>query len=140
MPFTEFDTFQSTHPMRGATTQTNSMRAGRRISIHAPHAGCDGLCRQHAGKHPISIHAPHAGCDQCKVFFFHQVLNISIHAPHAGCDYKGKPKLDFMDISIHAPHAGCDGSVDILASGTYDFNPRTPCGVRRARAASIDGG
>ena len=35
-------------------------------------------------------------------------------------------------ISIHAPRAGCDITVVVfLRDGNY-FNPRTPCGVRRA--------
>ncbi len=34
-------TFQSTHPMRGATFPGLFIRNDVRISIHAPHAGCD---------------------------------------------------------------------------------------------------
>ena len=56
-------TFQSTHPMRGATAIARIKPVVIRISIHAPHAGCDcnncGVCYTDA----ISIHAPHAGCD-----------------------------------------------------------------------------
>ena len=33
--------FQSTHPMRGATIAGNRRCPAARISIHAPHAGCD---------------------------------------------------------------------------------------------------
>ena len=60
-----YDLFQSTHPMRGATPDTGRIHQGIRISIHAPHEGCDGvavfqLC-QNAAR--ISIHAPHARCD-----------------------------------------------------------------------------
>ncbi len=33
--------FQSTHPMRGATSSTGRDRHDVTISIHAPHAGCD---------------------------------------------------------------------------------------------------
>ena len=36
-------------------------------------------------------------------------------------------------ISIHAPHAGCDLIDPIKWSIICDFNPRTPCGVRRAQ-------
>ena len=35
--------FQSTHPMRGATARVYFVSFGVNISIHAPHAGCDGL-------------------------------------------------------------------------------------------------
>ena len=36
-----FSPFQSTHPMRGATPCSSRGCPLRRISIHAPHAGCD---------------------------------------------------------------------------------------------------
>ena len=36
-------TFQSTHPLRGATTDADLASAPRIISIHAPLAGCDGV-------------------------------------------------------------------------------------------------
>ncbi len=34
--------FQSTHPMRGATQRHSGRQPRSSISIHAPHAGCDG--------------------------------------------------------------------------------------------------
>ena len=34
-------------------------------------------------------------------------------------------------ISIHAPRAGCDLHPLVKLPPDYDFNPRTPCGVRR---------
>ena len=40
--------------------------------------------------------------------------------------------LPEKDISIHAPLAGCDGGATWLFPCHCDFNPRTPCGVRRA--------
>ena len=36
-------------------------------------------------------------------------------------------------ISIHAPHAGCDTLAPIQGGCSTDFNPRTPCGVRRGK-------
>ena len=61
---TAFNAFQSTRPMRGATS-VYRLYAGRlSISIHAPHAGRDPRQRGLAGGAlPISIHAPHAGRD-----------------------------------------------------------------------------
>ena len=79
-------TFQSTHPMRGATWRGTARRPHAQISIHAPHAGCDAVRAQVRLRiKAISIHAPHAGCDQNQ---YQQRLAqmISIHAPHAGCD------------------------------------------------------
>ena len=55
---------------------------------------------------------------------------ISIHAPRAGCDvYKGVRQPQ-VTISIHAPRAGCDHNSGGGFSEGFDFNPRTPCGVR----------
>ena len=56
--------FQSTHPMRGATTHTCIGVGRQKISIHAPHAGCDNKALSEKADDVISIHAPHAGCDK----------------------------------------------------------------------------
>ena len=103
----------------------------------------------------ISIHAPLAGCDMDNPLFFHLLylfqsthplrgatscayaspgfIAISIHAPLAGCDrfFLNTPSPN--NISIHAPLAGCDGSASKDGKRPYNFNPRTPCGVRRRR-------
>ena len=78
--------FQSTHPLRGATSRRSRTRCRRRnfnprtpcgvrltcssmrpatswISIHAPLAGCDLQRGAPAIRRTISIHAPLAGCD-----------------------------------------------------------------------------
>ena len=100
--------FQSTHPMRGATSAQSCYCAFQMISIHAPHAGCD-----YNRFHVITI------------------VCISIHAPHAGCDeHHTKPRGANHGISIHAPHAGCDEILCHPWTLSQYFNPRTPCGVR----------
>ena len=59
-------------------------------------------------------------------------INISIHAPRAGCDPQGiGTAARHQRISIHAPRAGCDQFGQIQVHKLHDFNPRTPCGVRR---------
>ena len=78
--------FQSTRPIRGATTFTLSIQLTGNISIHAPHTGRDcrtvsilccltlfqstrpirgatGASQQRGGEVDISIHAPHTGRD-----------------------------------------------------------------------------
>ena len=145
------------------------------ISIHAPRAGCDHGLVLDAWHGVISIHAPRAGCD---AHGLHRavLVHISIHAPRAGCDVgwmlHGLPWWTFQSthpvrgatlpdkyisneipnfnprtpcgvrragrgaalcappISIHAPRAGCDRSQMLLQTMTRHFNPRTPCGVR----------
>ena len=100
-------TFQSTHPLRGATRTGRGVRPKRSISIHAPLAGCDGQLVGGRGVRDISIHAPLAGCDACR-----------------------EVSLRRLRISIHAPLAGCDAPTFNLAFSGLNFNPRTPCGVR----------
>ena len=39
-------------------------------------------------------------------------------------------------ISIHAPRVGCDAISCTVTEERNDFNPRTPCGVRRCKRAS----
>ena len=41
------------------------------------------------------------------------------------------------EISIHAPRAGCDEMMDIPARMQSNFNPRTPCGVRRVKMVYV---
>ena len=134
------------------------------ISIHAPHAGCDTIREFGAYSWDISIHAPHAGCDRYWRLTPEKPLNfnprtpcgvrpgtypvpdgmtaISIHAPHAGCDAAALERVGSAAISIHAPHAGCDlVCFPHCGRHTCHFNPRTPCGVRRAgrrRGASAE--
>ena len=113
------------------------------ISIHAPRAGCDlgwgGVSMDVA----ISIHAPRAGCDPLEYFQQLARVSISIHAPRAGCDREASALRAGAGISIHAPRAGCDrpGAIQAMP-GRPDFNPRTPCGVRRGSngvCARLDG-
>ena len=39
---------------------------------------------------------------------------------------------EYMSISIHAPRVGSDGDTTLRLINKYDFNPRSPCGERRA--------
>ena len=86
--FDDVDTlFQSTHPMRGATCCQAYYDDSGKISIHAPHAGCDVNNVQHTNRfgkfqstHPMrgATLMPHDSAF---------MMTISIHAPHAGCDF-----------------------------------------------------
>ena len=109
--------FQSTHPLRGATAHFNSFLSACNISIHAPLAGCDLKAEKADAELAISIHAPLAGCDS-KIRFFASAEWISIHAPLAGCDLRGRRKERQLQ----------------------NFNPRTPCGVRRLLLRAFAGG
>ena len=79
--------FQSTLPVRGATTLLCVSARYTPISIHAPREGSDGGRVPLQGGHPISIHAPREGSDPDLVDDGGFSFEISIHAPREGSDY-----------------------------------------------------
>ena len=100
--------FQSTHPLRGATQDTTPAIGRSTISIHAPLAGCDAILRISASK-PADFN------------------------PRTPCGVRRKVANYFgvtVEISIHAPLAGCDSEIVSVQPTAFNFNPRTPCGVR----------
>ena len=101
--------FQSTHPMRGATSPSG-MRLTRRSNFN-PRTPC--------------------GVRRCQMFIKSNRLRISIHAPHAGCDpnQRGLENL-FEDFNPRTPCGVRHCSRVMLAVLILHFNPRTPCGVR----------
>ena len=126
----------------------------RPISIHAPRAGCDGpdVCKRCGRQSEFNPRTP-CGVRPLKPIVrrfnlrfqsTHPVRGatrgecalgrrgrISIHAPRAGCDSVRAAVHPWRGISIHAPRAGCDKKLNARPQIMYDFNPRTPCGVRR---------
>ena len=74
--------FQSTLPMRGATSVYKSICSGRSISIHTPHAGSDDFtaCRYY-DKVAISIHTPHAGSDSYTRGEYYGYQDFNPHSP-----------------------------------------------------------
>ena len=47
-----------------------------------------------------------------------------------GCDLSKWGQDGVRHISIHAPRVGCDAGAQTRRKGPWNFNPRTPCGVR----------
>ena len=152
-------TFQSTHPLRGATCaddplftrhgnfnprtpcgvrpeQLNQRFADFVISIHAPLAGCDEKCRIEHTFTIISIHAPLAGCDLYAIVEALQGMDFNPRTPCGVRHARRRVPRAHRGISIHAPLAGCDGIKLSERFGLYHFNPRTPCGVRPSTSAS----
>ena len=103
--------FQSTHPMRGAT----------------------GMDPQRTAAMEISIHAPHAGCDRWSTSAAPQATSFQSTHPMRGATCLSDKGHTLLDISIHAPHAGCDFPIAFMRGSNANFNPRTPCGVRRTQ-------
>ena len=132
--------FQSTRPMRGATSVIfGAFKTSMRFNPRAP---CGARPRERGKELPeelfqstrpmrgatfapavvevlsvVSIHAPHAGRDLA----FRCILcrcPVSIHAPHAGRDAPLMPNSRSIGtVSIHAPHAGRD------SKRGHDFPP-----------------
>ena len=101
------------------------------ISIHAPLAGCDEnlLCNcENTGnfnpRTPCGVR-PSISSGKTGIPSFQ-----STH-PLRGATKSEDDTEDFRQISIHAPLAGCDEAERVPCCDHADFNPRTPCGVRR---------
>ena len=122
--------FQSTPPVRGATTGARKAGKARPVSIHAPRAGCDFAPWVVLPKRRISIHAPRAGCDIFAVM--NELMDTIFQSTHPvrgatrqgtldafdllfqsthpvrGATVSNMDGFHTLDISIHAPRAGCD--------------------------------
>ena len=118
--------FQSTHPVRGATIPPHGLGAGDDISIHAPREGCDRLRPPARGGLAISIHAPREGCDgridgeTMGAFLFQ-----STH-PVRGATGDGLEVRLLGGISIHAPREGCDVIMSDLEIDDKPFQSTHP--------------
>ena len=118
--------FQSTPPVKAATTRVQSTYSVYRISIHAAREGGD-----HAVKKlriyalGISIHAAREGGDQC-VNNCVCTFAISIHAAREGGDVAASHTSILIGISIHAAREGGDLAVPNSITIRYYFNPRRP--------------
>ena len=101
--------FQSTLPVRGATTNFGGFRDKINISIHAPRAGSDFFLTSSNCSLSISIHAPRAGSDKLKDGIIDASENFNPRSPCG--ERRNLCNIIFLKkgISIHAPRAGSDG-------------------------------
>ena len=83
--FAAVSLFQSTHPVRGGTTEGDISAFRQGISIHPPREGWDDAFRFHLFAVLISIHPPREGWD-IHLLVVDGVCNISIHPPREGWD------------------------------------------------------
>ena len=118
--------------MRGATLSASRLLAPVAISIHAPHAGCDILNPDHADiRVDISIHAPHAGCDDSPSASASVPVAFQSTHPMRGAtlceEDRPQPEADF---NPRTP-CGVRRTDNTGRTRKCHFNPRTPCGVRR---------
>ena len=126
--------FQSTHPVWGATALDAPGAAGLQISIHAPRVGCDAYrlmgppspCRFQS-THPVwGATSGTTGASSLPPRF--QSTHPVWGATSALTDPLG------ICLGFQSTHPVWGATPDLVASlaGLGDFNPRTPCGVRRS--------
>ena len=65
--FAAVSLFQSTHPVRGGTTEGDISAFRQGISIHPPREGWDDAFRFHLFAVLISIHPPREGWDSARI-------------------------------------------------------------------------
>ena len=100
--------FQSTHPLRGATTDGGIETIDFIISIHAPLAGCDfRTAHRSPYRHDFNPRTPCGVRPPPTRAPFLPTKFQSTH-PLRGATTRGSAVLPPAEISIHAPLAGCD--------------------------------
>ena len=62
---------------------------------------------------------------------------VSIHAPRVGRDVNLFQTIGLFVVSIHAPRVGRDFSYVHFEEESECFNPRAPCGARRAKSPGV---
>ena len=105
--------FQSTHPMRGATIHKPSMRYRGRFQSTHPMRGATGRCFCRKSRHQFQSTHPMRGA------------TYPVEKYVKSCQFQ----------STHPMRGATAGRVKAKAAG-YDFNPRTPCGVRPTASAA----
>ena len=102
------------------------------ISIHAPLAGCDLARSPPSPSEPFQSTHPLRGATAPVCIYQHSWRKISIHAPLAGCDNKN-PSIQERYHRFQSTHTlrGATALGRVADPDQIDFNPRTPCGVRR---------
>ncbi len=122
------DLFQSTRPVRGATSNrpTGTVEHALFQSTRPVRGATSVLvgCRPH-----LSCFNPRAPCG-ARLVFIRQDINgerVSIHAPRAGRDSgEGGDALMATFVSIHAPRAGRDMSVEDAGGAVIMFQSTRP--------------
>ena len=120
-------TFQSTHPVWGATQSAPWYGVLCVISIHAPRVGCDGIPPDvHEHLIGISIHAPRVGCDEISTSVTHASALFQSTHPVWGATALHQFHPCLGQISIHAPRVGCDSPVFPTQAGNPQFQSTHP--------------
>ena len=150
---TDGSIFQSTLPMRGATSRCRIKANDGAISIHAPHAGSDPTVEFSEEYFRFQSTLPMRGATQgaaqegrdnpdfnprspCgeRLLLPSNPILTSYFNPRSPCGERPgtvNASAGTVVISIHAPHAGSDVKLSKPMLARLNFNPRSPCGERQ---------
>ena len=133
------DKFQSTHPLRGATNRPGAAKPRIAISIHAPLAGCDTATltwqrsyEQFQSTHPLRGATDAAGGPTAKTRRFQ-----STHPLRGATQVLRLTELLSLVFQSTHPLRGATTRSWNTALFMVNFNPRTPCGVRRKTYSTL---
>ena len=149
--------FQSTLPLRGATSQTRWRNRKKKISIHTPLAGSDiaqneqlqtirfqstlplrgatYMTRRQNRFNQFQSTLPLRGATRMTVRNHRDVV-ISIHTPLAGSDlHHGTRTGQILEFQSTLPLRGATDCIPLVWR-EENFNPHSPCGERRDRMSS----
>ena len=129
--------FQSTLPLRGATSADRSNKTSSRdFNPRSPYGERPifiAILYCHFNFNPRSPYGERPSADRNIIIF----SGISIHAPLTGSDTIKRPIPMAPGISIHAPLTGSDSGPQWRSEQLKDFNPRSPYG-ERPKAGDMD--
>ena len=100
--------FQFTHPGKGATVEEFTKAVREMFQFTHPGKGATEEEEACELLDEVSIHAPWEGCDTLPSYIRPYPLSVSIHAPWEGCDARRSAPFVADKVSIHAPWEGCD--------------------------------
>ena len=126
----QYNKFQSTLPLRGATQIITIYTSQEKISIHTPLAGSDPSQSPASGYDRISIHTPLAGSDPPPARPASRETNFNPHSPCGERPMLFHVGAAQVNISIHTPLAGSDHAGTARKGWALYFNPHSPCGER----------
>ena len=128
------EVFQSTRPLRGATSLLSILLPVVDISIHAPLAGRDDEAEISAlMEAEFQSTRPLRGATRAIATANCIVCDFNPRAPCGARRLRVYHDFPVVQISIHAPLAGRDALRRNTSGRPAYFNPRAPCGARLSR-------
>ena len=124
--------FQSTRPVWGATWDQITDMAAAVFQSTRPVWGATMVCHHYHRSLLISIHAPRVGRDATASTRIWRCVTFQSTRPVWGATRRNDKERTIKMISIHAPRVGRDYRRRETGAGLRNFNPRAPCGARRA--------